>query len=243
MKTTNDTIPPKADRSEITCYKTVIPTNSLEKIKVKGLVHDKWGEALFGVCVSIKGNQTLGTVTDANGNFSIEATDENVLVFSFIGFKTKEVPVFEFIADNEPIVMEEEETIMCYEVIVVPAPDYDDIYARRPKRITQLSYTDIQTPPVSPVGNLADFQEWINKHVLYNERMLKDKTQGDVILRFAVDKTGKIVNKKVIGKLSSDADKEALRVLSSCGNWKPGEQMGKKIKTTLTITVNFKMPE
>ena len=60
---------------------------------VRGRVLDQDGEALPGVNVVVK-STSIGTVTDANGNYSITlpngATD---LVFSFIGFKTHEVPI------------------------------------------------------------------------------------------------------------------------------------------------------
>ena len=46
-----------------------------------------------GVSIQLKGTQK-GTVTDANGGFSIEVPGKNAtLIFSFIGFKTLEVPV------------------------------------------------------------------------------------------------------------------------------------------------------
>ena len=51
------------------------------------------GVALPGVNVVEKGT-TNGTSTDANGNFSLQVTDENsVLVFSFIGYRSQEIKV------------------------------------------------------------------------------------------------------------------------------------------------------
>src|SRR5919199_3784849 len=50
-------------------------------------------EVLQGVNVLIKGNTRKGAVTDGQGAFSMEAAPEDVLVFSFIGFKTKELKV------------------------------------------------------------------------------------------------------------------------------------------------------
>lgn len=51
------------------------------------------GSALPGVNVLVKGT-TLGTITDAQGNFSLNAPDPDaVLVFSFVGFKTQELPI------------------------------------------------------------------------------------------------------------------------------------------------------
>jgi TonB-linked SusC/RagA family outer membrane protein len=48
--------------------------------------------ALPGVNVLVKGTST-GVITDAVGHYTIQASSDNVLVFSFIGYLTKEVPV------------------------------------------------------------------------------------------------------------------------------------------------------
>jgi TonB-linked SusC/RagA family outer membrane protein len=55
------------------------------KKKVVGNVKDENGEALIGVTIAIKG-QSAGTVTDINGNFSLEVSQPNVLVVSYIGY-------------------------------------------------------------------------------------------------------------------------------------------------------------
>lgn len=50
------------------------------------------GEALPGVSILIKGT-TQGTISDMEGNFSIQAASDDILVFSFIGYLNEEVPV------------------------------------------------------------------------------------------------------------------------------------------------------
>src|SRR5450755_3160813 len=50
------------------------------------------GLPIPGVTVKIKGT-SVGAPTDVNGKFSISAPANSVLVFSFIGYTTKEVPV------------------------------------------------------------------------------------------------------------------------------------------------------
>ena len=63
------------------------------KVTVEGKVTDDAGAPLPGVNIIEKGT-TNGAVSDNTGYFKLEATDENsVLVFSFIGFATKEVVV------------------------------------------------------------------------------------------------------------------------------------------------------
>ena len=58
--------------------------------KVSGVVKDADGEPLIGVTVRVKGTQR-GTVTDINGNYSIQASKNQTLVFSYVGFKATEV--------------------------------------------------------------------------------------------------------------------------------------------------------
>jgi TonB-linked SusC/RagA family outer membrane protein len=60
---------------------------------INGTVTDENGLPLPGVNVLIKGTNK-GVITDTNGNFSVEIENPNsVLVFSFIGFITHEIPV------------------------------------------------------------------------------------------------------------------------------------------------------
>ncbi|HRJ30809.1 MAG TPA: TonB-dependent receptor [Cyclobacteriaceae bacterium] len=59
---------------------------------VTGVVKDPSGTAIPAVNVLIKGSLT-GTTTNANGNFSIEASPQDILVFSFIGYTPQEIRV------------------------------------------------------------------------------------------------------------------------------------------------------
>jgi hypothetical protein len=61
---------------------------------VSGLVKDERGDALPGVTVMIKGTSS-GTSTDASGRYAISVADtiDAVLTFSFIGYKTVDIPV------------------------------------------------------------------------------------------------------------------------------------------------------
>ncbi|HEX8040258.1 MAG TPA: carboxypeptidase-like regulatory domain-containing protein, partial [Chryseosolibacter sp.] len=58
---------------------------------VTGKVTTTSGESLPGVNVVLKGS-TIGTITDVDGNYRIEAAD-GTLVFSFIGYKGQEIPI------------------------------------------------------------------------------------------------------------------------------------------------------
>ncbi|WP_161964548.1 TonB-dependent receptor [Mucilaginibacter endophyticus] len=66
------------------------PEIDLSRAPVKGNVVDEKGLPLPGVSVKIKGTQT-GTVTDVNGDFSLNVAPGTVLIVSYIGFETQEV--------------------------------------------------------------------------------------------------------------------------------------------------------
>ena len=67
--------------------------SQVQDIPIKGTVKNENGELLLGVSVMVKGTKT-GTVTDANGNFSLNVPSaSSVLVFSFTGLESKEVTV------------------------------------------------------------------------------------------------------------------------------------------------------
>lgn len=61
-------------------------------ITVSGRVVDEMGEPLIGCTVSLKGS-TVGTVTDLDGCFKMQAPKGKTLVFSYVGYNTKEVVV------------------------------------------------------------------------------------------------------------------------------------------------------
>ena len=65
-----------------------------QKIHVKGNLVDGTGEPLIGATVKVKGNASVGAVTDLDGNFKIDVPSENsTLVFTYVGMKTKEVKI------------------------------------------------------------------------------------------------------------------------------------------------------
>lgn len=82
---------------------------------VTGTVTIQNGETLPGVNVLVKGSNT-GTITDAEGNYSVSAPVDGTLVFSFIGYKMKEMPINgRTVVD---VVMEEDITTLEQVVVV-----------------------------------------------------------------------------------------------------------------------------
>lgn len=85
------------------------------KLTVTGKVVDESGAPLLGVTVLAKGSNS-GTVTDAEGKFSLEAGSGATLVFSFVGFIAQEIAV----SGSEPLTVQlKQNALMLNEVVAV----------------------------------------------------------------------------------------------------------------------------
>jgi outer membrane receptor protein involved in Fe transport len=69
-----------------------IQTTVAQSLQVTGKVTGD-GEALVGATVLVKGEPSRGTITDADGHFTLRADSKEVLVVSYIGFQNREVNI------------------------------------------------------------------------------------------------------------------------------------------------------
>jgi len=65
-----------------------------QSMKVKGTVIDEKGEPVIGVAIIEKSNKSNGTISDLNGDFSLQVSStSSTLLFTYVGYKPKEYPV------------------------------------------------------------------------------------------------------------------------------------------------------
>lgn len=77
---------------------------------------DSSGEPVIGASVIVKGNNTMGTITDFDGNFMLDVPAKSVLVISYIGYVTQEVPTA---GKNSLEIVLKEDTKTLDEVVVI----------------------------------------------------------------------------------------------------------------------------
>ncbi len=71
-----------------------LPAHAQSEITVSGTVTElETGESLPGVNITVKGTTDRGTTSNLDGQYSIRVNADDVLVFSYIGFVTREIPV------------------------------------------------------------------------------------------------------------------------------------------------------
>jgi len=93
----SEAFPASKSDATATDFKNSLSTKTITSIaadeaQIEGRVTDESGQPLIGATVSIKGTAT-GTVTDADGSFTINANEGDVLVISYVGYTPQEVEV------------------------------------------------------------------------------------------------------------------------------------------------------
>ena len=89
---------------------------------IGGVVKNRRGEPVFAANVYLKSNKQGGVITDFDGRFSLKTVSfDDTLVVSFIGYKTKEIPLSKLQADNTVIVLSDD--IQTIQTVLVTAQD------------------------------------------------------------------------------------------------------------------------
>ena len=103
-------------------------------------------------------------------------------------------------------------------------------------------YTVVEKMPQFPGGESA-LMEYLAKNIKYPVDAQKNNEQGNVIVRFVINESGKVEKPEIVRSISSNLDQEALRIVNSLPDWIPGEQKGVKVQVLYTLPINFKLDD
>ena len=82
-------------------------------------------------------------------------------------------------------------------------------------------------------------QEWVYRYVKYPDSAIRDGVQGTVQVNFIIEKDGSVSNVHVVRSLDERLDEAAENVVRISPKWKPARMHGKKVRSTLTIPIEF----
>ncbi len=104
-------------------YALLLSVTSFSQPVIRGQVKGQGGEALFAANVYLKSAPQKGATTNFLGEFEVKFTSENdTLLISYIGYKTKEIPLRKMNLKEEIIVVLQENT-RAMEKVVITAKD------------------------------------------------------------------------------------------------------------------------
>ena len=95
--------------------------------------------------------------------------------------------------------------------------------------------------PTRPVGGTQAFFDWVAKNQQYPALARKRKIQGKVMVEFMVQPDGSLSDARVLKKMGSGLDEEALRLIKSAPKWQPATYKGRPLKQKMVLPVLFQL--
>ncbi|MCQ2973719.1 MAG: TonB family protein [Bacteroidales bacterium] len=90
-------------------------------------------------------------------------------------------------------------------------------------------------------GGDKALMKYIAEHVVYPEIAKENDIQGKVFVKFVINEKGKVTNVQLLRGVDPLLDKEAIKVIESLPDWKPGRQSGKNVKVSMQVPINFQL--
>lgn len=112
-------------------------------------------------------------------------------------------------------------------------PSFDDV----------VSYYDCDYRPafLNSTDPAQFLEKWVYQYLKYPESAVRNGIQGRVMVDFIIGKDGKVTDVRVVRGVDPELDEEAVRVVSASPKWKPGRVNGVKVRTSMTIPVEFRL--
>lgn len=88
-------------------------------------------------------------------------------------------------------------------------------------------------------GGMDGMIKFISGNLMYPSTAKESGKSGKVIVQFVVTKKGKVTKAKVLKGFDTDCDAEALRVVKSMPDWKPGTKDGKPVNVEMVLPIQF----
>lgn len=98
----------------------------------------------------------------------------------------------------------------------------------------------VEEMPEFPGGTRA-LLKYIAQNVKYPVICQENGIQGMVSVSFVINEKGEVTNVKAFRGTDANLEQEAVRVVKSLPNWKPGKQRGKAVKVSYNVPVRFKL--
>ena len=118
-------------------------------------------------------------------------------------------------------------------------PDKVDEYLAERKDTINV-YDCVEQMPFFP-GGTQKLKEFIEENLRYPKELEETCVQGRVIVRFVVERNGKLSNVKVVKSVHPVLDKEALRIVKLMPRWIPGRQNGITVRVKCYIPIIFRL--
>jgi outer membrane biosynthesis protein TonB len=216
------------------------------------------------------GRIVASTITDINGNFVLKVKDpQNKIRVSYVGMKTQTLDISSAkleVTMEEAMKFSQIQVVSRHDSIDSNDPRYKDNDITNGDDKT---FNLVEQAPSFP-GGQGEIMKYLSTHLRYPVVAREMQVEAEVTVQFIVDKTGLVRSPKVT-KVAADSPvgdprkitaegqnadaetalnyldavealkEEAVYVVRNMPRWEPGRQNGRRIETTYTLPVSFKL--
>ena len=122
--------------------------------------------------------------------------------------------------------------------LLEPPPPPPVVEEEKPKEEAVFKF--VEQMPEFPDGQAA-MMKYIQSNMKYPAIAKENGIEGTVIVSFEVSKSGDIQKVQVARGIGGGCDEEAVRVVRSMPNWKPGKHNGQAVKVSFNLPIKFKL--
>ncbi len=189
--------------------------------------------------LAIASNEVATPVTE-----SVENVDpENVVLDNF----DNPFEETDFLEEEDSATFEfPEEDISPEEEIFSPLPEETN----EPESQEEIPSNPSKIPEFSPdlpffqpefPGGAKNLTKFIRNNLKYPRQAINNQIEGDVMVKFMINKNGSLSDLRITEGLGFGCDEEVLRIIGSMPNWKPARLGTKSISYTYTLSIKFQI--
>lgn len=181
------------------------------------------GLPLPGVTIKVKGT-SLGTTTDINGHYTLNAPDSASLIFSFVGRQTSEVAT----TNKSTIDVKMNEDVSQLSEVVITRSAIARPLTEGPIVIL-----------AEPVGGIKAYDKYMEDNLRYSQEALDNNVKGRVVVEFNVGVDGALNNFVVMRSLGYGCDDEVIRLVKEGPTWRPTTEDSKPVESSVRVRLKF----
>jgi periplasmic protein TonB len=117
------------------------------------------------------------------------------------------------------------------EIVFVSKPKEEDV---------DEIFTIVEDQPEFP-GGWPAFYKYVGDRMKYPSQARRMGIEGRVFVSFVVERDGRVTDVQVVKGIGAGCDEEAIRVMQTIPNFKPGKQRGRPVRVKMQIPIVFKL--
>lgn len=175
-------------------------------------------EPVSGAEIQIQGTRRK-TLSDTDGNFSIEADYSHLIVIRAEGMENRYLDIYPFLLHpDEPLAL--------------------SLNKKGAERI----YSSVSQMPEFR-GGMKSFFNYVKQKLHPSQLAEETGVEGTVMIQFVVEKNGSISSPSIVRSLHAQLDTAALNVIQTMPSWIAGKDNGTTVRCKYSVPIVFKKPQ